>query len=104
MEGILKVTPDQLRSTASEFSGTNANIKGLTDQMIQIVNEMNGEIWHGDAAQAYFNKFNGLKDDMGNIYTDIDTHVNGLNDMAQRYDQAEIKNVEESAPLKSDIV
>ena len=34
MEGILKVTPEKLRSASGEFSGTNQSIKSVTDEMV----------------------------------------------------------------------
>ena len=93
MDGILKVTPQSLISTANSFNATGAQVKGLTQEMLQIVKAMNS-IWQGEAATAYSAKFGALQDDMERIDRMI----------AQRYQQAEQKNTEESSALQDDII
>ena len=103
MDGILKVTPQSLISTANSFNATGAQVKGLTQEMLQIVKAMNS-IWQGEAATAYSAKFGALQDDMERTDRMIAEHVKDLNEMAQRYQQAEQKNTEESSALQDDII
>lgn len=103
MDGILKVDPQNLMNTATEFNGIGSQIKGLTQEMMSIIKSMNS-IWQGEAATAYSTKFNALQDDMDRMDRMIQEHVKDLNDMAQRYKQAEQKNTDESAPLQDAII
>ena len=67
-QGILKVTPEKLQATASSFESTGSSVNNLTQQMTSIVTGLSGQIWSGEAATAYVNKFNGLQDDMERIH------------------------------------
>ncbi len=40
MEGIIKVTPEKLISTAEEFNAANSQLRNLTQQMIQTVDSL----------------------------------------------------------------
>lgn len=103
MDGILKVTPEKLISTANEFNGTGGQIRNLTQTMLDTVNSMNS-IWQGEAATAYSQKFRSLQDDMEKMNRMINEHVTDLNEMAKRYQEAEQKNMEDSNDLQGDII
>ena len=103
MDGILKVTPETLRGTATEFQGTGSQVRSLTQNMISLINSMKS-IWQGEAANAYSTKFNSLQDDMEKMNRMINEHVKDLNEMAQRYQDAEQKNTEDSNALRGDVI
>lgn len=103
MEGIIKVTPEKLMSTASEFSASGTTINNLTQNMTGIVTGLSS-VWQGEAATAYVNKFNGLQDDITRMNKMIQEHVTDLNDMAKVYQQAETANEEEISRLSSDVI
>jgi WXG100 family type VII secretion target len=102
--GILKVTPEKLLSTASSFEGTGTTVNNLTQQMTSIVTSLSGQVWSGEAATAYLNKFNGLQDDMNRIYKMIKEHSDDLSSMAKIYINEEKKNVELANSLASDVI
>lgn len=102
--GILRVTPEKLQSTASSFEGTAGNVQNLTQQMTSIVTSLSGQIWSGEAATAYVNKFNGLQDDMDRIYKMIKEHADDLIQMAQGYAAAEAANADLANSLSSDVI
>lgn len=102
--GTLRVTPEKLQSTASSFEGTGSSVQNLTQQMTSIVTGLTGQIWSGDAATAYVNKFTGLQTDMDRIYKMIKEHSTDLIDMAQQYITAETANAEMANSLSSDII
>lgn len=81
MDGILRVTPDQLISTAGEFDTCAGEVSTLTNQMTDMVTALSS-IWQGDAAEAYKNKFNGLNDDIQKMIGFIKEHANDLKDIA----------------------
>ena len=88
MEATLLVTPEQLTSTASNFSAKATQVKALHDSMIQKVNNLSSS-WTGTAAEAYSTKFNALQASMDTIFNMIQQHVKDLNAIAEQYTSAE---------------
>lgn len=103
MEGTLKVTPEKLIATASEFQSNGTRMQSLTQEMTTIVTGMSG-IWSGDAATAYTKQFTQLQDDMDMMKRMIDEHVTDLNEMARVYQQAEKANEEIAVGLSGDVI
>jgi WXG100 family type VII secretion target len=102
--GTLRVTPEKLQATASSFEGTGTTVNNLTQQMTSIVTSLSGQVWSGEAATAYVNKFNGLQDDMNRIYKMIKEHSDDLIEMAQQYISAENMNTDLVNGLSSDVI
>ena len=103
MDGIIKVDPQQLISTADEFNTTGGQVKSLTDNMVSIIDSMKS-VWEGEAATAYNTKFHQLQDDMDKMYRMINEHVKDLNEMAQQYITAENANIDMGSSLQGDII
>ena len=104
MTGTLNVDPAKLNSTATSFQSTGNQIKSLTTQMTTLVTSLNGEVWSGDAATAYKNKFNGLQDDINRMISMVNEHVTDLQAMAREYEQAESANMTAANALASDVI
>ena len=103
MTGILKVTPEKLIGTATEFQGQGTAIRALTDQMLQLVRGTVGS-WEGEAQKTYLQRFNALDSDMQRIQVKIQEHVSDLNEMAAAYRAAESANVSNISALSSDYI
>lgn len=103
MEGILKVTPERLISTADEMGSNGSQIKALTQEMLDKVNSLKST-WSGDAASAYTAKFNELRDDIEKINRMIQEHVTDLTEMAREYSEAEKLNTDVINSLAGDII
>lgn len=103
MEGILKVTPEELQATASDFGSRGNSMKGLTDQMMGIVKGLSNN-WQGEASSAYLQKFQSLQTDIDKINRMVQEHVADLNSMAEQYKQAENVNMEQSQRLGGNII
>lgn len=103
MEGILKVTPEQLISTAGEFQAKGNTIGTLTQEMMTLVTGLNS-VWEGDAATAYINKFKALEDDIQRLVNMVREHADDLTEMARVYQEAEQANVEEASGLSGDVI
>lgn len=103
MEGTLRVTPEQLESTASEFSNEGSTMANLTSQMVEMVNSLSG-VWEGEAATAYMTQFRQLEDDIQKINNMVQEHVTDLNTMAETYRNAETANTEEAGSLAGDVI
>ena len=102
-EGIIKVNPDLLNSTASEFGGQATSLQNLTGQMMNIVTSLSSA-WTGDASTAYINKFTGLQDDMDKMFRMIQEHSTDLQEMAAAYISAESNNAEVAQSLSADVI
>ncbi len=103
MDGIIKVDPQKLISTAEEFNGTGNQVKSLLDNMVSIIDSLQS-VWEGEAATTYNTKFHQLQDDMDKMYRMIQEHVKDLNEMAQQYITAENVNVETGSSLAGDVI
>lgn len=103
MEGIIKVTPEKLISTAEEFNTANNQVRNLTQQMIQTVDSLKSA-WEGDAATAYNTKFHQLENDMERMHSMINEHVTDLKEMARQYQTAEQANAEIGNTLAGDVI
>lgn len=103
MEGIIKVTPEKLISTAEEFNAANSQVRNLTQQMIQTVDSLKSA-WEGEAATAYNTKFHQLDDDMQRMHSMINEHVADLKEMARQYQTAEQANAEIGNTLAGDVI
>ncbi|MBO5474616.1 MAG: WXG100 family type VII secretion target [Lachnospiraceae bacterium] len=103
MEGILRVTPEKLISTADEFQTTGGQVRNMTQEMLGIVDSLKSS-WEGDAAIAYNTKFHQLEDDMERMHRMIDEHVKDLKEMATQYRTAENDNTEMGNDLRGDVI
>lgn len=103
MEGIIKVSPQLLTSTASEFENQGGIISNLTSEMMNLITGMSAT-WEGEAATAYITKFKGLEDDIQKMIRMVQEHSRDLQEMAQIYVQADTENAEEASGLSSDVI
>jgi WXG100 family type VII secretion target len=103
MEGILKVSPEQLTSAATEFSACGTTVRNITAAMTDIVTGLSS-VWTGEDASAYSAKFGGLQDDIDRMHAMIQEHVTDLNEMARLYSNATTSNVTEIEALSSDVI
>lgn len=104
MANEIHVTPERLKATAGAFEGTNNQIQSLASQMTQIVTGLSGNVWTGEAASAYVQKFTALNNDIEKIHRMINEHVTDLQNMAQEYERAEQVSISEAQSLKSDVI
>lgn len=102
-EGIIKVNPEQLNSTASEFGGQATSMQNLTGQMMNIVTGLTSA-WKGEASTAYIGKFQNLQDDMDKMFRMIQEHSTDLQEMATAYITAENQNAEAAQALSADVI
>ena len=103
MEAILKVTPQQLISTADEFSTIGNQVRELTTAMMEKMTNLAG-IYESEEASAYIAKANGLQDDIAKLNAMIQEHVSDLNEMAQRYIEASGTANDLISTLSSDVI
>ena len=103
MEGIIRVSPEQLISTAGEFSNQGSSISALTGEMMQLVTGLSS-VWEGEAATAYMTKFKGLEDDIQRMIRMVQEHASDLEEMASVYTQSDKTGADEASGLPSDVI
>lgn len=104
MTGTIKVNTAKLRSTASALQAKGNQVKNTTNRMMTLVNGLTGNVWSGDAARTYLQKFKSLQDDMNKMYRMISEHVKDLNEMAAAYEKAESENQSAANSLSGNVI
>ncbi len=100
MTGELLVTPQVLKNTSMSFGQSNRTVHTTMDSMMQQVNSLRSA-FEGDAANAYYQQFSRLQDDMERINKKITEHVKDLQDMATNYERSERKNTQTNRGLRT---
>lgn len=100
----IRVTPEELKASATRVEEFSGQIKNQTQQMMDIVSTLTGRIWSGEAEMEYINKFNGLNDDIARLRELIAKHVEHLYTIANEYQTAESTNKETASTLASDVI
>lgn len=103
MQGQLKVNPQDLINTATDFNARGQNVANLTQEMLSLVAGLKGG-WEGDASGAYTRKFAELSGDIEQIRNKIKEHTEDLREMARTYENAERQNTEAHAALSSNLI
>lgn len=103
MIGTIRVTPERLMTTAQDFATQSAKLNETTDNMLGLVDSLNC-FWHGEASQAFTNRFKLLQDDMCRMYKMIQEHAHDLEQMAENYREAEERNEAEVQDLSADVI
>lgn len=103
MQGQLLVTPEEMKATADNLEGLQGQVTTITQQMLDEARNL-ANIWEGEAASSYINKFNSLEDDMEKMRNMVREHVNDLREMADLYAKAEDANASEINSLPSDAI
>ena len=101
INGNLRVTPEKMISISGQFGDANNTVKNLTTSMLNIATALKST-WGGEAANAYYQKLNGLQGDMNKLHKMIKEHTDDLMLMAKTYQTAERANQATAASLKVD--
>ena len=100
MTGNLRVTPEKLISTSTQFGQSDSKVNTLTQSMMDIANQLNST-WAGETATGYYTKLKGLQADMQKLHKMIQEHTTDLQEMAKTYQEAEKANVQTANALKT---
>lgn len=100
MTGNLRVTPEKLISTSTQFGQSDGKVNNLTQSMMDIASQLNST-WAGEAATGYYTKLKGLQADMQKLHKMIQEHTTDLQEMAKAYQEAEKANVQTANALKT---
>lgn len=85
---ILKVTPEEVRSKASDIDNQKTFMKTYLQDMQGKVNQLQ-DAWNSPSGQEYYTKFTTLSKQIEAALDDLTQHVTNLNEAAAKYEQAE---------------
>jgi WXG100 family type VII secretion target len=89
----LKVTAAQLISKAEELQQLNHTFKAKVDALEETETSLAG-MWDGDAKEAFHKAFMSDKVQMTNFYNAIAQYVSVMEQIAAKYNEAEVRNVD----------
>lgn len=89
--GEILVTQSALTEKKNELTKRNNEFKKQVEELVAAENKLNG-MWDGDANTAFHNAFTKDKGQMDNFHKEIQNYVNKLEQIIQKYAEAESKN------------
>ena len=101
MADLLKVSPQELRNASQAFTTGSTTIKGITDNMLAIANDLKS-VWTGEASASYCAKLNDLGSGMTTMNNKINKQAENLMTMAGIYESAENNNVQIAGELRKE--
>ena len=87
----IKVTPQELRTKADSLQSHNTNFRSEVDKMMGYVSQLNG-MWEGEARTAFHTAFSKDMIQLNNFATLIEKYIASLNQIAVKYENAEMQN------------
>ena len=104
MADIIHVTTDRLRAAAGELDSGGSRLDSCTRQMTDLVSQIAGDVWSGEAANAFKTRFLGLSEDMARLSRMIREHVQDLNQIADNFDRTETETQELAGSLQQNVI
>lgn len=90
---LIQVTAAQLRAKASELRSANGNFKSQVGSLESQEGSL-ASMWEGEAKNAFHTAFMNDKAQMDKFYDLIEQYCRTLEDIAQKYEQAEAVNTQ----------
>ena len=103
MEIILKVSPEVLKSKASDVENEIKKLENHFNSIQDIVSRSNG-YWVGSAGDKARSEFNKQKDDTSKVIRRFREHPPELLTMAGIYDEAEREALADNEALDTDVI
>lgn len=100
----LRVTPAKLKAKSSEFMSDATQVQNISQQMFDLIRQLTGAVWSGNAASAYTGQFNKLEEDTKRMYKMIKEFSDDLSEMADEYSKAESANESVGKSLKANVI
>ena len=89
MAGQIRITPDQMRTRASEFRTEGQNFEDVITKMQNLINTLQEE-WEGEASRKFADQFEALKPsfiEVRNLIDDIGGQCDATAEVLERLDQ-----------------
>ena len=89
MAGQIRITPDQMRSRATEYSNEAQKVGDTIHKMDTLLSALQGE-WEGEAARAYAERFNQLRPSFVQAQNLIEEIARALRNTATTLEETDI--------------
>ena len=99
----IRVTPETLGRKAGELDANASDVRLLTANMTQKVQELTGRIWTGDARSAYVTGFTALQAEIDQYTPLLVKHALNLKTIAAQYEITETEARQLSGALPGNI-
>ena len=89
MSGQIRISPEQMRSRATEVRNEGKNFQQVIDKMQNLINALRDE-WEGQASEQFAIQFDTLKPSfihMKQLIDDIGSQLDGTANAIERLDQ-----------------
>ncbi len=89
MAGQIRITPDQMRTRASEFRTEGQNFEDVITKMQNLINTLQEE-WEGEASRKFADQFEALKPsfiEVRNLIDDIGGQCDATAEALESLDQ-----------------
>jgi WXG100 family type VII secretion target len=103
MADFIKVTPEQLKATASSMESVGNSIKNTTSSMLSEVSGISQNIWSGEASGTFIKKFQGMQTDINKMCKRLNEQSKHLAAIAAEYSKSEEANKTAAASLKNQL-
>lgn len=80
---LIQVTPDMLKSKATELRGYNSQHQEAMNKMRTLITNLN-EIWKGDAQTAFLNKYESMQSTFTNFAEMLEDYAKLMDTAAQQ--------------------
>lgn len=80
---LIQVTPDMLKSKATELRGYNAQHQEAMSKMRTLITNLN-EVWKGDAQTAFLNKYESMQGTFTNFAEMLEDYAKLMDNAAQK--------------------
>ena len=77
MAGQIRITPDQMRSRATEYRGERDKVQDVISRMDSLLSALQGE-WEGESSRAYASRFLKAHDLIDEIAQSLDATAQTL--------------------------
>ena len=104
MADVIKVSPEQLKSTSASLGSIGNSIKKTTGQMLTLVTGISQNVWSGEASGSFISKFRGLQNDVTKMCKRLEEQSSHLNTIAVEYQTAEETNKSAAASLRNNVI
>ena len=89
---MFRVSSSELRQKADQLEQMNNQFKAAVEALSSQEHSL-ATMWEGEAQKAFRTAFNNDRQQFDNFYNGIVKYIQALRDAAQKYDEAEAKNL-----------
>lgn len=98
---VLKVTPEEVNDKAKEIDQLGESMSESMKTLVTQLGSLMESDWTGAASSAYCSKCTELVTQVNGALERISSYANKLSEAAARYQDAELRNLEESNQLNA---